>query len=95
MIGDSEIWRACMRGHPDWWELSGICGLPVEGVMERAQHLGAWWLLELEPAAIARGDKAVRAGLAPGLVAEAMGGDVHQALILIGLRSVYGNGGAG
>lgn len=90
MRGDSAIWRACMAGRPDWAVLAGECGRRPDDVRVRAVELGAWWFIELEPDAIVRGDKAIRAGLPPGAVADAMGTDIHQALILMGLRAGYG-----
>lgn len=92
MRGDTSIWRACMAGRPDWVALAGECGTTPDGARERAVELGAWWFIALDPAQIARGDKAVRAGLPPGRVAEAMGTDVHRALVLMGLRTAYGRG---
>lgn len=79
-----------MEGRPDWFELSGATGLTPDEVMERAVRLGAWWFIAIEPEAIVRGDKAIRASQPPGAVAEAMGSDVHTALILMGLRKGYG-----
>lgn len=90
MRGDSAIWRACMEGRPDWFALSGECGMSPMEAMNRSVELGAWWFIRHDPDSIVRGDKAVRAGLPPGRVAEAMGSDVHTALILMGLRSGYG-----
>ena len=90
MRGDSAIWRACIGGRPDWYGLAGECDARPDDVRERAIQLGAWWFIQLEPADIARGDKAIRAGLPPAKVAEAMGTDVHRALILMGLRAGYG-----
>lgn len=90
MRGDSAIWRACMEGRPDWTHLAGECGRSPDDVRVRAVELGAWWFIRLDPEQIVRGDKAIRAGLPPGMVAEAMGSDVHEALILMGLRSGYG-----
>lgn len=84
-----------MEGRPDWYGLSGETGLSPDDVMERAVRLGAWWFIALEPEAIVRGDKAIRAGLPPGMVAEAMGSDVHTALILMGLRKGYGRSDGG
>lgn len=79
-----------MEGRPDWYGLAGETGRTPESVRERAVELGAWWFIGLEPAQIVRGDKAIRAGAPPGKVAEAMGSDVHEALILMGLRKGYG-----
>lgn len=90
MTGDSAIWRACMEGRPDWYALAGECGCGADEVRERAIHLGAWWFIELDPDQVVRGDKAIRAGLPPGAVADAMGTDMHRALVLMGLRSGYG-----
>lgn len=90
MRGDSAIWRACMEGRPDWYALAGECDMRPDDVRERAIQLGAWWLIRYTPEQIARGDEAVRAGMGPSEVAEAMGSDVHEALILMGFRRGYG-----
>lgn len=90
MRGDAAIWRACMEGRPDWYALAGATGRTPDGVRERAVELGAWWLIALDPKAIARGDRAARDGATPAAVADAMGSDVHAALIVMGLRKGYG-----
>ena len=92
MRGDSAIWRACMEGRPDWYALAGECDARPDDVRERAIQLGAWWFIGVDPDRIVRGDKAIRAGSPPGAVADAMGTDVHRALILMGLRKGYGEG---
>lgn len=79
-----------MVGRPDWTWLSAQTGRTPDEVRERAVEIGAWWFIGLDPRDIARGDEAVRAGASPEAVADAMGADVHRALVLMGLRRGYG-----
>lgn len=86
---DKRIFDACLAGRPDWFEVSGLTGLPPDECLGRAEELGALWLVGIGPERLERARFAVDRGADAYRVAEALGADVHAALVLAGMRAIW------